>query len=292
MDKITNWDEVTTEVILKPEMQSLKKYIAERRTKANVIPEGAEVFNVFKKTPYETVRVVILQQDPYHRAGHSHGFAYSSKRDDERPPVLENIFKEIYTSLEIEKKEGISFEDYFPTNNLSNWSKQGVLLLNTVLTVEEGIDNSHVGKGWELLAEVVFKALNEKESKIYFMLWGSAARVYKKYITNPLHEVLEGPDPSPLSASTGFFGCNHFKKVTDALLFGSEDVYKLDLRSFFKKEEANTFIYNEAVKKGGFTERNKKLVEKHLENLEWSLNIMFGNTINWSTNPNLKLKNE
>ena len=172
-----------------------------------IYPDMHDIFNALKYTPYEKVKAVILGQDPYHGAGQAHGMCFSVKPNVPAPPSLVNIFKEIETDVGVKNTSPY----------LVNWAKQGVLLLNTVLTVREGQPNSHKGHGWEVLTDSIIKKLNARKDPIVFMLWGSNARSKKAFITNPQHLVLECPHPSPLSAYAGFFGCKHFSKCNDFL---------------------------------------------------------------------------
>ncbi|MEG2450846.1 MAG: uracil-DNA glycosylase, partial [Clostridia bacterium] len=165
-----------------------------------------------KYTPYETVKVVLLGQDPYHGEGQAHGLCFSVKPNMPAPPSLVNIFKEIKADLGIENTSPY----------LVPWAKQGVLMLNTVLTVRSGEANSHKGKGWEMLTDSIIKHLNEREKPIVFILWGGNARSKKSLITSPQHLILECVHPSPLSAYAGFFGCKHFSK-TNAFLTENGD---------------------------------------------------------------------
>ena len=167
-----------------------------------------DIFNALKYTSYEDTRAVILGQDPYHGAGQAHGLCFSVKRDVTPPPSLKNIFKELNAEYSIPE----------PTSGeLTGWAKQGVLLLNTTLTVREGRPQSHKGQGWEILTDRIISLLNEKSSPVVFILWGSNARAKKQLITNKLHLILESAHPSPLSAYNGFFGCNHFRKTNEFL---------------------------------------------------------------------------
>ena len=167
-----------------------------------------DIFNALKYTPYEDVKVVILGQDPYHGPGQAHGLCFSVKKGVEPPPSLKNIFKEIEAELNIPTP---------PHGELTDWAKQGVLLLNTVLTVRQGMPNSHKAKGWEILTDRIIELLNARTEPIVFLLWGANARSKKKLITNPAHLVLETVHPSPLSAYNGFFGCRHFSKCNEIL---------------------------------------------------------------------------
>ncbi|MBE7055082.1 MAG: uracil-DNA glycosylase, partial [Ruminococcaceae bacterium] len=159
--------------------------------------------------PFSKVKVVILGQDPYHEPGQAHGMAFSVKPGIPIPPSLLNMYKELNAEL------GCTI----PKNGyLMSWAQQGVLLLNTVLTVRGGEANSHHGKGWELFTDEIIRQLNMRRDSIIFMLWGNNARKKKELITNPQHHVLEAAHPSPLSASRGFMGCGHFKKANEILI--------------------------------------------------------------------------
>ena len=167
-----------------------------------------DIFNALRYTSYDEARVVILGQDPYHGEGQAHGLCFSVKEGVPFPPSLKNIFKEIKESLGIDTPR---------SGELVGWAKQGVLLLNTTLTVREGAPQSHKGRGWEILTDRIIELMNEKERPVVFMLWGGNARAKKSLITNSQHLVLECAHPSPLSAYAGFFGCNHFKLANEFL---------------------------------------------------------------------------
>nr|MBE6545165.1 uracil-DNA glycosylase [Oscillospiraceae bacterium] len=173
-----------------------------------IYPPMNDIFNAMRYTSYENTRVVILGQDPYHGAGQAHGLCFSVKRGTQPPPSLKNIFKELHDELGIDEP---------PCGELIGWAKQGVLLLNTTLTVRESSPQSHKGKGWELLTDKIISLVNEKNRPVVFMLWGGNARAKKSLITNRNHLVLECAHPSPLSAYAGFFGCGHFVKANDFL---------------------------------------------------------------------------
>lgn len=202
-----SWDDVLKEDFESENYRNLRKFLAtEYRTRV-IYPDMHDIFNALKYTPYEKVKVVILGQDPYHGAGQAHGMCFSVKPNVPAPPSLVNIFKEIETDVGIKNTSPY----------LVNWAKQGVLLLNTVLTVREGQPNSHRGQGWEVLTDSIIKKLNARKEPIVFMLWGGNARSKKALITNPQHLILECPHPSPLSAYAGFFECRHFSKCNDFL---------------------------------------------------------------------------
>ena len=167
-----------------------------------------DIYNALRYTSYKDTKVVILGQDPYHGEGQAHGLCFSVKEGVKFPPSLQNIFKELNSEY------GMPIPK---SGELTGWAKQGVLLLNTTLTVREGQPQSHKGKGWEILTDKIVSYINEKNSPVVFILWGSNARAKKSLITNPLHLVLECAHPSPLSAYAGFFGCNHFVLANDFL---------------------------------------------------------------------------
>lgn len=203
------WDEILAEEMQKDYYQELQAFVQKRRSEVRVFPEEKNVFNALKLTPFESVKVVILGQDPYHGFGQAHGLSFSVQKGTPFPPSLKNIYKEL--------QEDIGGE--LPTEgDLSHWAKQGVLLLNTVLTVEEGNANSHKGKGWERLTNRLIDSLNELKHPVIFILWGKPAQDKEKLITNPNHVILKAPHPSPLSAYRGFFGSKPFSKVNDILI--------------------------------------------------------------------------
>ena len=206
---MTTWDEILAEEMQKDYYQELQAFVQKRRSEVRVFPEEKNVFNALELTPFESVKVVILGQDPYHGFGQAHGLSFSVQKGTPLPPSLKNIFKEL--------QEDIGGE--FPTEgDLSHWAKQGVLLLNTVLTVEEGNANSHKGKGWERLTNRLIESLNELKHPVIFILWGKPAQDKEKLIINPNHVILKTPHPSPLSAYRGFFGSRPFSRVNDILI--------------------------------------------------------------------------
>lgn len=206
---MTTWNEILAEEMQKNYYQELQAFVQKRRAEVRVFPEEKNVFNALELTPFESVKVVILGQDPYHGFGQAHGLSFSVQKGIPFPPSLKNIYKEL--------QEDIGGE--FPTEgDLSHWAKQGVLLLNTVLTVEEGNANSHKGKGWERLTNRLIESLNELAHPVIFILWGKPAQDKEKLITNPNHIILKAPHPSPLSAYRGFFGSKPFSRVNDILI--------------------------------------------------------------------------
>ena len=206
---MTTWNEILAEEMQKDYYQELQAFVQKRRAEVRVFPEEKNVFNALELTPFESVKVVILGQDPYHGFGQAHGLSFSVQKGIPLPPSLKNIYKEL--------QEDIGGE--FPTEgDLSHWAKQGVLLLNTVLTVEEGNANSHKGMGWERLTNRLIESLNELNHPVIFILWGKPAQDKEKLITNPSHVILKSPHPSPLSAYRGFFGSKPFSRINDILI--------------------------------------------------------------------------
>ena len=206
---MTTWNEILAEEMEKDYYQDLQAFVQKRRDEVRVFPEEKNVFNALELTPFESVKVVILGQDPYHGFGQAHGLSFSVQKGTPLPPSLKNIYKEL--------QEDIGGE--LPTEgDLSHWAKQGVLLLNTVLTVEEGNANSHKGMGWETLTNRLIESLNELKHPVIFILWGKPAQDKEKLITNPNHVILKAPHPSPLSAYRGFFGSKPFSRVNDILI--------------------------------------------------------------------------
>lgn len=202
------WDELLADQWQQPYYRSLrKKLVAEYRTRA-VCPAPEDLFNALKAVDYPEVRVVLLGQDPYHGPGQAHGFSFSVLPGVAIPPSLQNIYKEMATDLQTQPPE---------KGDLRGWAAQGVLLLNTVLSVRQGMAHSHRNWGWETLTDRILQLLNEAPQPIVYLLWGRPARQKKALIRNPRHLVLEAAHPSPLSAHNGFFGCRHFSQ-TNAFL--------------------------------------------------------------------------
>lgn len=197
-----SWDELLKNDFESDSYKNLRMFLADEYRRRRIYPDMYDIFNALKYTPYENVKAVILGQDPYHGAGQAHGMCFSVKPDVAAPPSLVNIFKEIEDDLGIKNTSPY----------LVKWAEQGVLLLNTVLTVREGQPNSHKDKGWEVLTDSIIRKLNARKEPIVFILWGGNARSKKSLINAPQHLILECPHPSPLSAYNGFFGCRHFSK--------------------------------------------------------------------------------
>lgn len=202
-----DWDNILNEEIHKEYFMKILYGLRDLYKTKTIYPPQKQIFNAFK-LPYKDVKVVILGQDPYHGEGEAHGFAFSTL-SSKLPPSLKNIYKELYDDLGIEK-------DY-NNGDLTSWVKQGVMLLNTGLTVEKDKANSHKNLGWHNFTDVVIEKLNEKEEPIVFILWGNNAKDKKKYITNPKHLVIESAHPSPFSANYGFFGSKPFSRTNEFL---------------------------------------------------------------------------
>jgi len=218
-----SWDALMQSEAEKDYYINLRAFLKSEYLKSGVpiYPDMNDIFNAFKYTDYENVRAVIIGQDPYHGAGQAHGLCFSVKKGIEKPPSLVNIFKELQSDL------GIT-----PPNHgeLTQWAKNGVMLLNSVLTVRSGSAGSHRNKGWEIFTDRAISLLNERKDPICFILWGGYARAKKSLITGKQHYVLESAHPSPLSAYNGFFGCKHFSKCNEFLRsIGKEEInWKID----------------------------------------------------------------
>ncbi len=203
-----SWDRLLADQFQQDYYLQLRAFLKREYQTHSIYPPMNDIFNALKATPHEKVKVVLLGQDPYHQEGQAHGMCFSVRKGIEPPPSLKNIFKELEAEL------GITPPDH---GCLEKWAREGVLLLNTVLTVRAGAAASHRGQGWERFTDQVITLLNQRPEPMAFLLWGNHARAKKALITNPRHLVLECAHPSPLSASSGFFGCGHFKKVNDFL---------------------------------------------------------------------------
>ncbi|MBE5745932.1 MAG: uracil-DNA glycosylase [Clostridiales bacterium] len=209
MIKITkNWYELLKEEFEKSYFQNLQNFLDEEYSNFTIYPKVENIFNALNKVKYDDVKVVIIGQDPYHEPNQAHGLSFSVESDVKLPPSLQNIYKEIKNDLGIEISK---------SGNLTCWAKQGVLLLNTVLTVRRGQANSHKDKGWETLTSKILEILNKREKPIVFLLWGNSAKKIGEKITNNNHLKLFSAHPSPLSAYNGFFGCKHFSKTNEFL---------------------------------------------------------------------------
>lgn len=204
----TDWNPVLRQEFAKPYWAELQKFVVEERGRNTVYPPHDEVFAALHLTPFTEVKAVILGQDPYHGPNQAHGLCFSVRKGVQVPPSLQNIFKEL------EQDVGVTPPDH---GNLEHWARQGVLLLNATLTVRRSNAASHQGKGWETFTDEVLKAVNEKEERVVFILWGASARKKKAVIDTSRHVIIESPHPSPLSASSGFFGSRPFSRTNEAL---------------------------------------------------------------------------
>ena len=202
------WDELLKDEFSKDYYLKLRAILAKEYREQKIFPDMYDIFNALKYTSYSDVKAVIIGQDPYHGEGQAHGLCFSVKKGVPVPPSLKNMYKELAEDT-----------DFVPPNHgeLIAWAKQGVLMLNAVLTVREGQANSHKGIGWENFTDKVIELVNKREKPVVFLLWGGNARQKKALITNPNHLVLEAAHPSPLSAYNGFFGCRHFSKANEFL---------------------------------------------------------------------------
>lgn len=204
-----DWDEVLGKEFDKDYYQNLRIFLNNEYQTKVIYPLPQYIYTALKLTPYSNTKVVILGQDPYHEPNQAHGLAFSVNKGIAIPPSLVNIYKEMADDV----------GTYIPNNGyLVSWAKQGVLLLNAVLTVEAHKANSHKDKGWEQLTDTIIQKLNDKKEPIVFILWGRNARDKKKYITNPNHLIIESAHPSPLSAYNGFFGSRPFSKANNFLI--------------------------------------------------------------------------
>ena len=201
------WDIVLKDEMEKEYFKNLGIFVKNEYKNKICYPSYEYIFNALRLTDYDDVKVVILGQDPYHGENEAHGLSFSVLEGVKRPPSLNNIFKELNNDLNILRTN----------NNLTDWAKQGVLLLNAILTVEKDTPLAHKGKGWEIFTDNIIKLLNEREKPIVFILWGSYARSKKELITNKTHYIIESAHPSPLSASRGFFGSKPFSKTNEFL---------------------------------------------------------------------------
>ena len=210
MLKIGNdWDEILKPLIDGENYQKIREFLKKEYFSATVFPPMDEIFNAFVYTPYSAVKAVILGQDPYHEVGQAHGLCFSVKDGIKLPPSLKNIYKEIKSDVGIDNGN---------KGTLTNWAKQGILLLNATLTVREGVANSHAKCGWTEFTDGVIKLLSKRNDPIVFILWGGNARAKKSLIDTSKHFIIESAHPSPLSAHNGFFGSKPFSKTNDILL--------------------------------------------------------------------------
>ena len=208
IDLGNDWTQILKDEFEKPYYILLREFLRAEYTKYTVYPKMENIFNALRYTSFANTKVVIIGQDPYHGEGQAHGLCFSVQKGIDPPPSLKNMFKELESDI------GFKIPNH---GELTNWAKQGVLMLNNVLTVREHTPNSHKGKGWEKFTDRVISELNNKETPVVFLLWGANAKTKAQLITNPIHKKLEAPHPSPLSAYSGFFGCKHFSKANEIL---------------------------------------------------------------------------
>lgn len=203
-----DWDEIPKDEFEKEYYQKLRKFLITEYKSETIYPKMENIFSALKLTSYKDCKVLILGQDPYHGPNQAHGLAFSVNIGIKTPPSLQNMYKELRDELGL----------YVPNNGyLVPWAEQGILLLNTALTVRAGAANSHSKVGWEIFTDSIIKYLNDREDPVIFVLWGGNARKKKAFINTDRHYILEAAHPSPLSAHNGFFGCGHFKKINEIL---------------------------------------------------------------------------
>jgi uracil-DNA glycosylase len=205
---MTTWNNIINEEKQKEYYQKLELFLEIEYKEKSIYPPKDKIFSAFDLTPYENLKVVILGQDPYHQPNQAQGLAFSTPKNIKNPPSMANILKEVHSDI------GISLCD---DGDLTPWAKQGVLLINTVLTVEDSAANSHKKKGWEIFTDNIIKYISQYRENVIFILWGAGAIKKTKIIDESKHHILSSPHPSPLSSYRGFFGCQHFSK-TNAIL--------------------------------------------------------------------------
>lgn len=210
MVKLGNsWDDILKDEFEKEYYKKIREFLKYEYSHYKIYPEMNDIFSSLKYADFNDIKVVIIGQDPYHEEGQAHGLSFSVKPGIQIPPSLLNIYKELETDLGC----------YIPNNGyLEKWAKQGVLLLNNVLTVRAHMANSHRTCGWETFTDSIIVELNKRETPIVFLFWGSCAKQKESLITNKNHYILKAPHPSPLSAYRGFFGCKHFSKTNEILI--------------------------------------------------------------------------
>lgn len=228
MSAIKNdWLEVLSDEFKKDYYKKLFDFVIQEYNTKVIYPPADEIFSAFHLTPLKNVKCLILGQDPYHNVNQAHGLCFSVKpQQKDIPPSLVNIYKELHDDVGC----------YIPDNGyLEKWAKQGVLMLNTVLTVRAHAANSHQGKGWELFTDAVISAVNNIDRPVVYMLWGKPAQSKIPMLTNPKHLILTAPHPSPLSAYRGFFGCKHFSKANEFLVKNSEKPIDWQIENIYNK---------------------------------------------------------
>ena len=209
-----SWDDILKEEFEKEYYKNIREFLKYEYSHYKIYPNMNNIFDSLKYASYEDIKVVIIGQDPYHEEGQAHGLSFSVQPGIATPPSLQNIYKELLDDLGC----------YVPNNGyLVKWAKQGVLLLNNVLTVRAHQANSHKDKGWEEFTDSIIRILNKREKPIVFMFWGACAKTKEKLVTNPNHFILKTVHPSPLSVYRGFFGCKHFSKANELLKQSGEE---------------------------------------------------------------------
>lgn len=208
-----DWNSILADEFSKEYYITLRNFLKEEYKTYTIYPDMHDIYNALRLTSYSDVKVVILGQDPYHGEGQAHGLAFSVKEGVPLPPSLRNMYKEIFEETGNAQPE---------SGDLTRWARQGVLLLNTALTVRAGEANSHSGKGWEIFTDGIIERLNEREKPVIFLLWGRNAKTKERLITNPRHKVFTAAHPSPLSAHNGFFGCDHFNAANRELILAGD----------------------------------------------------------------------
>ena len=207
------WDDILKDEFEKDYYKKIREFLKYEYSHYTVYPKMENIFLALKLCDYDDIKVVIIGQDPYHEEGQAHGLSFSVQPGIEIPPSLLNIYKELQSDLGC----------YIPNNGfLEKWAKQGVLLLNNVLTVRAHMANSHKDCGWETFTDRIIEELNKRETPVVFLMWGSCAKKKELLITNPIHKILKAPHPSPLSAYRGFFGCKHFSTTNNILMENGE----------------------------------------------------------------------
>ncbi len=202
------WKEVLMNEFRSPYFSTLKEFLVEEKKRYTIYPPGPLIFNAFRHTPFDRVKVVVLGQDPYHGRGQAHGLCFSVPQGIPQPPSLVNIFKELHSDL------GIPVPRH---GNLEKWADQGVLLINAILTVREGQAGSHHNKGWETFTSRVIESISEEKEGVVFLFWGRYAQAKENLVDGTRHLILKAAHPSPLSAHNGFFGCRHFSRTNEFL---------------------------------------------------------------------------
>ncbi len=203
-----SWKNALSEAFTSDYFYKIKAFLMEERQKHQIYPSGSDIFKAFDCTPFESVRVVIIGQDPYHGPGQAHGLCFSVPDGVKHPPSLRNIFKELHSDIGMKIPE---------SGNLTKWAHQGVFLINAILTVRKNQAGSHQNIGWEKFTNQAIKTLSDSKAGLVFLLWGNYAKAKRELIDIHKHFILEAPHPSPFSANSGFFGCKHFSKTNDIL---------------------------------------------------------------------------